>query len=373
MTSESAGGSRGDEVLACAFAPDNRFVLSGGWDGHLRLWDPSSGKQADKYRVGDKPVSACAVSPDGKHLLAGTLEGLLSRWDVVTHEQVAVFLAHSRPVSAILFGVHGRTLITASWDCNLAVWKSSQGQGQGQDGRILSGHRDIVAGCAQTPDGSLLLSWSHDASVRLWDAAAGRPLATLQGHTDRVLAGDVSPDGRWGASGSRDHVLKLWDLPAQKEVASRTLTAEIRSCLFLRDGLSLVVCDANGRLGLYSLPDLQEQGELQTRLPIQCAALAPSGAQLAFGCADGQVCFVAVDGFDGAPLLISVTQCKRRTATKIQRLFGRSSELASFLGTCPVCRASFELPSTNAAVQAPCPNCHRALRISTVLPMASES
>src|SRR6516164_5938970 len=37
LMAEGPGGGHGGEVFALAFTPDARFVLSGGWDGHLRL------------------------------------------------------------------------------------------------------------------------------------------------------------------------------------------------------------------------------------------------------------------------------------------------------------------------------------------------
>src|SRR5581483_12291532 len=58
------------EVFSCCYTPDGAFVLSAGWDGHLRLWEVSSGAHLTALKVGNKPLSACAVSPDGKRWVA---------------------------------------------------------------------------------------------------------------------------------------------------------------------------------------------------------------------------------------------------------------------------------------------------------------
>jgi WD40 repeat protein len=351
------------EVFACCYTPDSQAVLAGGWDGHLRLWDVATGLPVFDVRCGEKPVSACAITPDGTQWLAGTLDGMLSRWDVESHQRLSTFLAHPRPISAILFAPDGQTLATAAWDRNVIVWHPQRKR----EGLTLPGHADIVAGCRFTPDGRGLLSWSYDGTLRLWDLDHVRCVATLAGHQDRVLCGAISPDGAFAASGGCDRVLRLWDLGGRRELGSWTLDGEIRSCCFLLDGSTLVAVEATGRLRLFALPDGQELMQLETGLGVQCAALAPSGGQLALGASDNRVHFVAIDEFDSAPLVITATQTSRRTANTWQRFLGKSQLIEAYLCTCPACRNSFELTPSHAAKQAPCPACRRNLRVSTVL------
>jgi WD40 repeat protein len=142
------------------------------------------------------------------------------------------------------------------------------------------------------------------------------------------------------------------------------LEAEIRGCFFLLDAASLVTAEATGRLRLFSVPDLKEQTSLDMGLPILCGDLAPSGAQLALGGADGKIHFVAVDGFDRAPLVVTATRTSRRTATPLQRLLGKSRMVPAYSCTCPACRQSFELLGKNFTSQTLCPRCRRQLRIS---------
>jgi WD40 repeat protein len=65
---------------------------------------------------------------------------------------------------------------------------------------------------AFSPDGRRIVSGSWVNSLRLWDAASGKPIGPpLQGHTDWVWSVAYSPDGRRIVSGSRDNSLRLWD------------------------------------------------------------------------------------------------------------------------------------------------------------------
>jgi WD40 repeat protein len=363
LPATSGTGNHGGEVFACAYTPDGASVLSGGWDGHLRLWEAASGAETVALRVSPKPVSACAVSPDGKQWLSGSLDGLLTFWNADTRQRLSALVPCGRPLSGLSFA-DDNTLVVASWDGNLLLMSL----GRDRSTRTLAGHGDIVAGCRFTPCGRGLLSWSHDHTARLWDLPTGRTTAVLKGHADRVIAGDVSPDGRLAVTGSRDHVLKVWDAQAHAELATLTLPAEVRGCFFLLDGETLLTVEASGRLALFALPELRKLTELNTRLAVQCAALAPSGGQLALGCDDGRVRFTAVEGFEGAALAVTATEKSQRTATGLQKLFGRSRLVRLVAGTCPVCRREFELPGQAPRQPWQCPGCKRSLRVGAVRP-----
>jgi WD40 repeat protein len=354
-----AGGGEGHqgEVFACSFTPDGAFVLSAGWDGHLRLWDASSGQAVSALQAGPKALSACAVAPDGKHWLSGSMEGLMGVWDAVSHLPKQNFVAHIRPISAIRFSPDGKRLATASWDRQVTL----RGAGKEREARNLSGHTDIVAGCRFTPDGKVLVSWGHDTTLRLWDVETGHHLATLEGHQDRVVAADVAPHGRALVSASRDGVLVFWDLQERSEV-SAVRQGEPRACFFLPDGASVVTVDAQGWLLLLTAPGLEVQAELGTDVKPLCGDLAPAGSPIALGGEDGRVHLVAVDGLEGAPLVVLGSETLKAKATGLARLLGKTRLAPAYQFTCPACRHEAEVEEVPRQ-SFPCPKCGRLLRL----------
>jgi WD40 repeat protein len=351
------------EVLCCAYMLDSSFLITGGWDGHLRLWEATLGTHVSCFRTGDKPVSSCLVSRDGTQLVSGGLDGLLALWDTVAHRRISVFLAHPRPLSGIAFSRDGQCVATASWDNTAAWWTGIRKQ----EGKILSGHKDIVAGCRLLPNGNTLLTWSHDKTLRLWDVTRAASIKDMRGHTDRVLCGDVSPDGRWAISGARDNNLRLWDLETGRSVASVNVDDEVMACLFLPDGETVLAIDRFGRVTTHIAPGLGQTGDLATKLPVLSAALAPSGKQFAVTCADGQVARIAIDGLDKVPLVVSAEPRAERRSVGLQKLVGGRKVVVTYHCTCPACSARLDLGSGDVVGKVKkCRKCQRQLKIGCV-------
>jgi COMPASS component SWD3 len=62
------------------------------------------------------------------------------------------------------------------------------------------------------PSGRLLATADHDGTVKLWDVATGRQLASLDGQADRLRSVAFSPDGRTLVAIGTNNDVQLWDV-----------------------------------------------------------------------------------------------------------------------------------------------------------------
>ena len=82
-----------------------------------------------------------------------------------------------------------------------------------------------------------VLSGSEDQTVRVWDVARGRFVASLRGHTARVNCVAFSGDGPRALSGSGDRTMRVWDVASGRCVATlRGHTDRVKSVAFNGDG-----------------------------------------------------------------------------------------------------------------------------------------
>ena len=209
-----------DQVLAVALDRSGRWLVSGSWDGEVRLWDTTTGKGR---RLGRGPragaaVYGVAISLDGKWVAAGGRDRLVRIWDRASGKVVHTLQGHTGSVMDVAFAPAGQTLAT----------------------------------CAK------------DRSVRLWRASTGQVIRSLpRHHPDEVLSLGFSKDGRWLASGALDGSVRLWDRTQKRASTLGRLPSGATSVSFRNDGQRLAVASMDGTVRVLKVPGGKEMHRLR--------------------------------------------------------------------------------------------------------------
>ena len=283
-----------DSIWAAAFSPDGRFIVSGSWDGTLKLWDAETGAELRTLVGHIGSVTAAAFSPDGRFVISGSGDDTLKMWDTETGAELRTLAGHTNPVLAASFSPDGRFIVSGSSDDTLKLWPVLREVEVERDAEIsaelrtLAGHAGGVNAATLSPDGRFIVSGSEDGTLKLWDAETGAELRTLDGN-NRINAAAFSPDGRFIISGNGypDCTLKLWDAETGEELRTLGYNHFIWDLALSPDGRFIVSGSSDDTLKLW---DAETGAELRTLAGhagyVNAAAFSPDGRFIVSGGGD---------------------------------------------------------------------------------------
>jgi WD40 repeat protein/DNA-binding SARP family transcriptional activator len=145
-----------------------------------------------------------------------------------------------------------------------------------------------LLGVAYSRDGKQFATGGADGSVRIWDSATGKPLATLTGHSAMINYVAFNPDGSRLATASDDGTAKVWDPRSGKEILTfRGHDGFVTVAKFSPDGKQLVTAGEDGTIRLWEADSGKAlhliRGHSQI---IRDLSVSPDGSRLVTGSDD---------------------------------------------------------------------------------------
>jgi len=250
-------------VSAAEFSRDGSIVVTGAWDGKVRVWDVASASLLVEWQALDvppkesrsgSPIDRLALSPDASLVLTAggspfDSQNQVARiWDVKTGQQRSELRGHTGAIAAIAFSSDGKQVLTGAWDETIMLWDPATGALL----KRLMGHVGTIEAVAFTPDGKSIVSVSSDMTVRSWNSSSGEVQAV--GGQLRI-AGTGDAGHRWAAiSPGTEHALirdaagaAVYDAGTGKRVANLVdFPSSCSRAAFSHDGRLLACAGQEG-------------------------------------------------------------------------------------------------------------------------------
>ena len=215
----------------------NDTTLAVTQDTHLVFWDLADGKRISSQAF-DEPIQSIALSVDGRGLVTGHFDGKIRIWNPESREVERTLLQHDQTIHSLAFAPWDDTLITAGEDGLLLRWNVAAGSFE--ELARFPDRCKTVAVSRQAP----WLAAAVQNDIHLFRLDGSSPPKRLQGHLNSADCLAFSPDGKWLASGSDDRTVRLWDVErgTQRHVIHAHRT-KVESIAFSPDGRTVVSGD----------------------------------------------------------------------------------------------------------------------------------
>jgi hypothetical protein len=268
------------------FSPDGQRLISGGSDGRIRVWDVRSGSELLQLKVGESNIGAMVLTRDPEFLLTGENDGSI-RLVNLTEKEVRLVGRHTDWVRDLALAADGKFLLSASGgpgtDYSIRLWDIAAGKELASIGK----HAKPVDTIAPLPDGRAVLAGYDGGAIVLWDLKSGKELRRFSGHRSHVAKIVVSSDGQWAVSGSTDRTIRLWDIASGKEL-HRFTPGDVTFVALSQDEKRLLSVCRDKTVSLWDIAGRREIHRFSGHTGIAwTVSFAPDGRTAASASSDG--------------------------------------------------------------------------------------
>ncbi|GAM87317.1 hypothetical protein ANO11243_053400 [Dothideomycetidae sp. 11243] len=201
-------------VNVVKWTPQGRRLLTGSASGEFTLWNGISWNFETIMQAHEIAIRAATWSHTGDWLVSADQKGIVKYWQP-NFNNVKYVQAHDEAVRDVSFAPTDTKFVTASDDATLKIFDFAAGEEE----TVLTGHQWDAKSVDWHPTKGLLASGSKDHQIKLWDPRTGRCLTTLHGHKNTVSKTLFEPtNGVLLASCARDSTARVFDIRMMRDV-----------------------------------------------------------------------------------------------------------------------------------------------------------
>eukprot|EP00049_Salpingoeca_infusionum_P028036 m.35840 g.35840 ORF g.35840 m.35840 type:complete len:981 (-) comp9928_c0_seq3:227-3169(-) len=198
------------QLSSVALLDDNDSVVVGSWDNNIYVVSLSKEEVVESWRAHLDAVSSIAIC--NKRLLSGSWNGTIKVWDLSTpniypSEEIALLQEHDCQITAL--DVHQPTNIAVSGaeDGLIVVWELEHFSSL----RSLDIHFETISSLKIFPDGHRLLTATVECRFRVTELETGAQVWEVELDEDSEIQ-CTATNGTYALAGCMSGVLQLWDM-----------------------------------------------------------------------------------------------------------------------------------------------------------------
>lgn len=193
-------------VTSVKLASNCRFVVSGGAEGELRVWELKTREMITHLKEHGARINDLKLFPNDQYCISASRDRCLLTWDLRAEKRLTAHRERHGGINALAVSSNQTTVVTAGQERNLTYW----------DLRMAESIRSIqldeeVYSLSMSGDDRYLATGGTGQLVKVWDLNAGAVLSQGSGHSRSVQKLSFSPDGKQIVSVGLDHAIMVWN------------------------------------------------------------------------------------------------------------------------------------------------------------------
>ncbi|XP_034718930.1 apoptotic protease-activating factor 1 isoform X1 [Etheostoma cragini] len=285
-------------IYSACFSHDGAKIASSGASKTLKVFKSTSGEKLTEIQAHDDEVLCCAFSPDDRLLATCSSDRKVKVWNVERSMLVRVFdEEHEEQVNHCQFTNTTRRplLATCSNDkfLNVKLWNLNKPSSQ----NTMFGHFEPVNHCCFSPDDTYLSTSSNDGTVKLFQMSSANEWKTINvsnmfAESDEevlVKCSTWTADGKHIICAARNAAL-VFDVETSDmllEIRTNRLST-VQYCHACSTSNLLAIAFSNYAVELWDLETNKKMADCSGHLSwVQRVQFSPDGSQL-LSCSDDQ-------------------------------------------------------------------------------------
>jgi guanine nucleotide-binding protein subunit beta-2-like 1 protein len=196
-----------------------QFLISGGRDNNIIVWDLEPKKDGDEEQTWGHPrktlvghshfISDLCLSQDSRFALSSSWDCTMRLWDISKGTTTSRFINHTRDVLTTAFSPDNRQIASGGRDKQLKIWNI---MGECKYTVDNNSHQDWVTSVRfhQDTKNPIVVSASCDKTVKVWDNHTMTLKHTFVGHKAPITAIDMHSN--YLATASKDGIVMSWNV-----------------------------------------------------------------------------------------------------------------------------------------------------------------
>jgi len=243
-----------DNIDVRSLVISDLYIIVGCSDGVIRSFNRENAQPTWKINDAHKgSITALALSPNEKFLVSGGSDGSMRVWSLRTRQLLQHQKDHLHAVNNLVL-LEDRYCLSCSRDRTFSCWDLKKEQRICSYAQRMGGINAITI----VDDGSekIVITTGQEKSLSFWDMQGSAPIHQIKVDTE-FNSIETSHDGKLIACGGVDHKLYLWEYQTRKLIGSfSSHSCSINKVQFSPDDRQIISVGSDSAISIWNVYDL---------------------------------------------------------------------------------------------------------------------